>query len=561
MGIHFARYTGINDVRSVHYSTGADGLPGIATLIIRPQPYVPAGSGVLEFGDGNRSPIRLVDCIIDRASMEYTTEGHVGRVHVFDRSWRWEFRVIDGIYNVPSPKGGIIEATKKSAQDLARLLLTALGEQSSTIDVGALPLTYPFVNWRCDDARAELSWLCRLYGCTWALDPVSDSVRIWRIGQGTEAPATNDTQSSSFAVVNPPGPDDVRVCFGDTIFQSKLELECVMPDNDETFSIIPYESVNYAPDGGWDGRNPFEPLPPPPLTTEELNYELAKKYLYRLWRVKQQATGDLVVPGYGPVPSIEYILPLRDTLALPYTNEVGLEWEPDAYLEGTFATGGNPPPLLNAGPFAHLDTPPGAIRIDGYTGLVHSNFPIYKWDNRLQTAADLYLVTSYRVNDAATFAKVKSTYTQHLQDHNGGTLAVRRPDLELRIAASYGTGENGGTVQSTSSNEQALISEVQNISASVSYQFAPRTGKVIRYRGVQTVFRNGVIRQITWKVSTRDHDCGSWTWVAENTEWEPGMPYEHERRRVLQSIIDESRKEMGEFGSKAPPIRVRTKVR
>lgn len=104
--------------------------PGIAQFRVSPLSGLPALGGDLVFGDGT-STLTLRDCYLDRDGVRGVS-GRGGRalmVRVLDRRWRWQTGyAVDGHYNQQDSRGKLIPGTVRSPYQLARLLLTKMGE-------------------------------------------------------------------------------------------------------------------------------------------------------------------------------------------------------------------------------------------------------------------------------------------------------------------------------------------------------------------------------------------------------------------------------------------------
>jgi hypothetical protein len=509
-----ARYTGIYQVRRFHLSIGHGGAV-VCQLDVLPQFGIPPSDGELFVTDGFQA-LRIPGCRLDRASIVYSTSGHIVRVRILGPTWKWRLAGIDGVYNVPRADGSIEPGTERTPRELATLLFQAM--RVPYFDVSGLPnQTRPFVNWRGHLAFPELTTLCHNLGCDFGLDVQGTIARIWPIGYGAQLPA-GEEQTIDYGVDFSEPPDRIKAYTGPSEFQSKLLCECVMPDSDGVWK--PIEDVDYKPQGGWDGVDSSDPLPD---STDEKARALAKKWLYRAWRAKSQADGSHKVPVFGDVNGMEDILPLHDWLVEHYEN--GGLFKQVGYLEGTVELSGDPLPNENSEEHDRIEV---QHRTDGERGIVITDVPLFKLnDDGIRVKADVFYVCSYNVRDQERYGEVYHGLIRQIANNGTGDLPLHRPEIIRRVVAKY----NKTSVTSTTDNVDEVNAQLDSHITALASEFQSVASLTKRYRGLIPIVIDGAIRNVSYFGQCDGDGKGCYTMASRNTETEPGMLVRPERLR------------------------------
>src|SRR6185503_9692890 len=93
----------------------------------------------------------------------------------------WQWGNVYGSFNDYSTDG------ERTVQQLAGECLTALGETG--FDVSRMPNeAKPRIKWDGDSAADALDKLCSDFGCVVVLNPFTNRVEIWPIGDGVPLP-------------------------------------------------------------------------------------------------------------------------------------------------------------------------------------------------------------------------------------------------------------------------------------------------------------------------------------------------------------------------------------
>lgn len=536
-----ATYTGVAQVRRFHFSVG-HGDTCACLLDILPQANLPAQDGNLVLTDGVNS-LTVPGCRLDLSTVRRTTAGDFVRVRILGPTWHWRYGEISGVYNTPRPNGSVEPSTEKSCRELAALLFDAM--KVTAYDVSGLPdTTGPFVNWHGAHAYSELTWLCQLWGCDFGLDVSQTIARIWRVGQGAALPSGGSVRTTGYGVDLAEPPDRIVGYCGPSEYQLKFKLKPVGIDSD--FSKRDLADLTYNPGGagnasGWDGRDPWEPLP---VDAPAIERELAKKSLWRMWEIESLSDGTLDVPGYGGQPSsTEDFLPLLPEIAETYQNPNGAYYQKQAYLLGDFAVPGEPASLRNTD-HAPCDVP---FSLDRETGLVVTRHPVFKVNGDLQyEAAELYLVASCRIRQQGTFSYDGYTVPRQIADNGVGDLPLHRPDLIRRVTVNYNKTTPLGFVDNTANIDAILNAQLD----AAQVEYTPSVSEVREYVGLAPIALDGAIRQVSIRGNCTGRDQGCFTMAARNTEWEPGLLRRRQRRlraeedrlRVQREIQDADRR-------------------
>lgn len=495
-----------------------------ALLEAIPQTSIPAYGITLTVTDGISS-FTLTDCAVDKGSLRVGENGHILSVGLIGAVWRWNGE-ISGAYNVRKPDQTIVTATKKTCQQLAVLLWQSMGVTAG--DVSALPgddSDLPEVFWQCADSYSELARLCRERGCVPQLNAANNAGEIVRLGAGPALPNNSEVQTVDNGFNTTPPPRYLKACAAPTRYQSKIKLKPMLLEVDG--SLKERDSVSYAID--WTGADPMDPLGPDADTEERT---AAKKSYGRYWQMDTQADGTLNVPGYGPVSTMERLLPLLDEAVEDFDAGIGT-YRRRAYLKGTFAITGANQSLENSADDELIEVD---FRIVGDLGIIIAIAPLVKYNASQQfVTADVYLVCSYHVQDETTYQYVHHSIERLIAPTGGGTRVLRLP-VERTVVAQY----DGTSVSGTVTNEGTVNGILNGAIDAAQSQYQVASGSVRRYRGVQPAPLSGTIRQIRIVVDLED---GCFTWLSYNTEWAPGMPRLRQRRRAAITDREEAQQE------------------
>lgn len=515
MGITSASFPGINAIYAVEATASLGVTPAVATVFCLPQATVASPDGTLTISDGI-STVQWIGAHIDRTSITLNSNGQMVAATILDRRVWWKYSIVHGLYNLRGEDGEIVEGTEKSPQELAQILLTAMGETG--FDVSALPndsSDRPLAHWSCANPAAELARLCRERGCDVALNYATNATRIVRLGVGAAIP-TDYVKSVSVDVDIGEVPGILRVCTGDVIVQAKFLLEAVVEDLDGEFKT--FDEVSYAP-SDWTQESPEALLP----AEDEDVQQLANRSAYRVFRISAFSDESTQVPGLDlTLDDIRQVLPLNKHLAEVYDDPVQGKIHLNSYVEGEYLT-------LPRGVENTLATD-GPVKMEvgftlyGDTGYVVFHSPVFTLvEGGGFEPPTLYLTTSFRVR-----SNEDHQYIRYVRDRalgGVGVAAVSRPDLELRFIAQYDP-EDPAVLTGVTNNQSAVNSAADAILDAAEAQFETVTAGHVVYNGIVAAPLDGITRQITWICH---RETGPNTRVGRNSEPEFGIARAKER--------------------------------
>jgi len=505
--------------------------PDVAIVRFLPQASTPNANGNLVWQQG-AEVVQWTNAHLDFTSISANTEnGYITEARILDRRVWWRFSEINGRYNFREPDGSLVPGYEKTPQQLATLLFQAMGE--SSFDVSDLPNNTddrPAVDWTGANAAAELQRLCKDRGCDVVLKHSTNTAKIVVLGEGASLPSTF-AQSVSFGVDIGEVPETFKVYTAPVIFQCKLKLEAYGYDTDD--ELKPIADLSFEPTGGWEDTNPEELLPE---ETDEDVRALARKYVFKLYKITNTSTDDLVIPGYDDpdletapgdgdtVDAIEQIYPVNKVLAETYTDAGGVLRRKPAYVEGVFKYNVDEDEEIIGNSSANTRYT-GGFTIYPEQGLVLFDNPVWKESATAGEVeeAELYLCTSFSVHSATTGQAYRYFNTQSLG--GTGTYVKTRNDIVRVIKASYTSG-TPTTVDSISDNKTTVDTAINNVITAHLPEFASYSANQVRYMGIVAGDVDGLNRQVGYRISRR---TGANTTVAQNSEPEMGVMRSREK--------------------------------
>ncbi len=536
-----ARFPGVDDFRQASMTFSAHGIsPSVCLMTTVPRSAYAAEFGTLEFTYGGVR-IRFPNAAVVRGSAQFSQDGSRVTFAIQDRRWMWKYGTIDGGYNRRLPDGSIDAETKKTPQELAKLLLAAMipgGEQGASIS--NLPNSArPEVHWEAVNPATELAALCDLLHCRIVLG-LDNRVRIFRIGQGNTLPAGGTIISPGFGLESNAAPGAIHAVCAPILFQSKFELEAVGEDTDGTIKLI--DDLSYRPGGGggtWEAQYPLG------MSDVNKTYQrdgvtlktrdLALKTVYRWYRVKELVGGGFrqkdfnTDQPYNPT-KLEHLLPLFGELVETVAQPDGTKKNRLAFVSGSFhlESGGTQATVMPAG---SLYT--GGFSLDGARGIVQFGEPLFIQSGTVFSPARLRLTcTHHAKTDGITIRhEVRRTGTnaKHV-----GALPLRHPEIERTIVNTY----NGDTLANTVDNRADVQREANYyIDAQIDELGGTPSADAI-YAGILAIQPDGAIQQISWSMGG---GVGSITRASRNVEYSLHLPGYKERRRQEKQEAAEGR--------------------
>lgn len=492
------------------YTLGHGVSPGICNLRVAAGTTLRANVGDLVFRFGEVK-LRFADCVLQSGALRLGRGGQVWNLRIVDRRWKWQYGTVSGRYNIRGEDGRIDRRLpQKTPQQLAALLLEAMNE--SGFSVSALPAkARPEVVWDHANPARELAELCEALGCRVVLG-TDNKVRIRRLGQGQRLPDGGLAMNAGLGVQRTIPPDEIRLVYGPTVYQSRLTLEAVGEDTDG--SIRPIDELEYKPEDGWKHG------------AASAENDLADKTVFRMYRVEGQASGGLQFPTLDrpKVESLDQYV-LRDRLAEMSEGTEGVKRRRPPVVCGTY---------YDERTDAEGNTPPNTFYRYGFTldperHLVIFDRPVYRIDeDGYYNAAQLFLTTSYHLRYGRGDVLARKYTPRRLggRRHNTGPRVERRPEI-FAIARAVYRGER--SVARVDTNYDQAVREANEYLDALQRQYAEvdQTADV-QYAGLVDISPDGAVQQVTWRVG----DGGpATTRASRNAEGNIYAPSYAEKRR------------------------------
>lgn len=514
------RFPGLQQVVRWSFTLSHGVAPGVANIDIAPQFGVPAEIGTLEIRFV-RNRLRFTDCAIDHALVRRDPRGMIVGLTLLDRRWKWRFGEISSRYNLRTRGERLDEATEKTPQELATLLLMALGESGFSVD--ELPnQTRPEVDWVAANPAGELAALCDALGCRIVLG-LDDRVSIRRIGAGAELPNLLEQRTQTFGIDPPARPDSLKVVGGPTRFQTKFRLEAVGLDSDG--SIVPIDQLDYVPAEGWSTESPAGF---PNLASADARARAAAS-VYRWYRIKCTApdntAGTFRLPGdHGSVSDLWQLLPLEPGLVDTERGPDGIERAQPPIVEGIFWPGS--PDGQNVPASRRYDRP---FEIDAARGIVQFAEPVVKRDatNDTFAPAELYLTIGHLLYETDSRQELRFTDERPVPaaPTGAGVQILRRDDLVQTIVTRYSDTHNPTAVET---NQDQLASEAAAALEAGLAALETRETAQAEYAGIVPISPDGAIYQVVWSGSPD----GAVTHAGRLVEFATSVPAYAERQSL-----------------------------
>ena len=431
-----------------------------------------------------------------------------------DRRWKWRYASVSGCFNERLPNCSIKFSPthpgyRRNARELFTFVLNAAGD--GTADVSSVPSNiYPRCEWHdepCDEALAQLCAACR---CTIVLDS-SNQIRVVREGVGLPLPAGQVTHPVTTMRIGAL-PDAVAIGCGPTRFQSKFLLEAVGLDDDGSIKKI--NELSYAPSGGWSDQWPGA-FP----SVDETKRYLAHRTVWRWYRIKEQASGGLAIPGVDEVVTSPDQYQLTNWL-------VDIGEDPDemprplpAYVQGSYY----PQTDLQANTETK-DHLPAPFTIIPEMGIVEFAYPVW-YANDGYYEPDLYLTTGYTLKKHDGSGYSRHSKRKLCTHPSAGTadFMIRHSELWKSHVVRYS--EDDVSVSVMEDNLADITPEIDQYLDLNELVYSNRSGLDVSYAGVNNPALDGVREQA---VIDCGHDVLPTTRVGQMIEHDI---FTHDKRR------------------------------
>ena len=519
----------LDSVISATY-THAHGIsPGVCNLTVKLNTPISLG-GDLQFRFGTKQ-VTFRDCRADLANLEITGDGHHWQVQILDRRWKWRFGEINGFYNRHDDRNNVVERSEKTPQELATLLLDAMGE--SGVDVAVIPNgPRPLVEWISANPAEELSRLCEELGCRIALQ-LDNKVRLHRIGVGKQLAGIvpSVTMSSGRGIDPAEKPDTIKVIGDETLFQVEMSMEAVGLETDGSIKKI--DDLSYKPLLGWE-RASDEGFPH--LIADPDKRERAIKSVFRWYRPRISATSPLNIETFVvnlEITDVEQILPLFSEQVETYTDlKTNTKRRKPAEVFGLFYLKSW---HVNSSSFEKWTN---GFTILGDIGVVEFPVPVRRRKRGISQndpfgypEALLTLITSFHVRkDLVSGVHHRISFVLTTPPPLFGTgpeIIDKQDEIQLQVWQSG----VGPTVFQTNREEDDLETKLRHYADAALSKYQLTDSGEDTYAGIVPTDLDGAIHQVVYSVGPD----GAETMVGRNREPNPYYPSFATRRRVEQS--------------------------
>lgn len=518
-----ATFPGLENIRAADMTFSTGITPSACTIRTVPQRRFVAEVGELQLRFQN-TVIRFPDAAVNLASLRIDQSGQIISLNIVDRRWKWQFGEVNGRFNVRKSDNVIDNRTKKTPQELATILLDAMGERR--YDVSRLPNeTFPEFLWEAANPAQELARLCDHFSCRVVLG-LDNRVRLWPIGKGRDLPANGKEMNVGFGVESKLKPDEIKVVGGPTLVQAKLELEAVGLETDGRVRLI--DDLSYKPAVGWEAEDPrFFTGVTGTFKRDKKDVEhreLALQSVFRWYRMKGHAVTGLKVPGaVRKLNDVDQLLPINDHLIETEVDPSGVRKPKPAFITGVFDTkvGIRENSLANSlynGDFT-IDRERGIVMLSEYA-IKHFTALLAK----VHKPAELYLTTSFNVAlDPDEPKQREERFRKRGRRNNTGPLILHHPEIVFTVIAEY----DGLTLKRTRDNRKDFDAEADHYLDAAERNFTREPSSEVEYAGIVAIEPDGAIQQVSWKIGNGP----ALTRASRNEEYNVFTPSFKERRR------------------------------
>lgn len=566
-------YPGITFAKMGRYTQAHGTRPNVITIECVPQPIGQIraiGDCVFQWPGVNYI---LPDCKVESSQLRATTNGHIQHIKLLDRRWRWwSGGDVSGLYNIKDSDGQYVDRLKKSARELAAILLDEMQEVG--YDVSALPSDqYPERSWVCSHPATELDKLCDEFGCRLVLGFHTDPVTVVRLGEGPQPPVTGHEINIDHGVNGNDLPDAFAVC-GDIIeYDGVFELEPVGEDLDGSIKHI--DDLSYKPVEGWINNN-FRNIRVATLANNDLNEpqrraaeQLAEKTVFRWFRPKYLTGIWEGGVGQGPPDSNTTIhtidqFELKNYRLATAQTDYGYHIRQNVNIYGRHARmderglpigteNGNAlsDQVLALVPVTAVIGEDNIVRLQRKIVLLSSASTSDQVADIQTVTPTLFIRCAFNVRDYNKWMPIRWKHVVQARDEPVGTgnYVLQQPEVRYEVIINYAEQFDGLTADSDykpillgsyTTNKDICLAQSEDYIEGIIPRYGDTERFEILYRGLIPLTLSGRLHQLTL---IADDERGHWTVAGWNSETDPYVLGYRERRR--SAIIDAQERARG----------------
>ena len=579
-------WPGLTHVKSARYTQAHGTEPDDIVVECEPGGTVNA----TEFGNAffyySNLQVPLLDCKIKSSRLRIGGSGQYIHIRIQDRRWRWKYGEVSGEYNVTDSDGSYVAHIKKNAQELAVILLNAMGEYN--IDVSGLPTDqWPERQWVCSNPTNELDKLCDQYGCRVVLGIGTDPVTVQRLGVGTPLPPVARINIDA-GITSSDMPDHISVCGDRILYDGVFTLEPVGIEFDGSLKHI--DDLSYRPEAGWvtDAFDNLRlPLITPNLTEAERRRAqvLAERAIFRWYRpVNLKGIWE----GSGSIPySSANVVSINQFDIQPYRTGsadggLGYKVKNPSLVYGSHIRIQSPNQAsgkegANSQPFdiVPYQSSIGKDDIVRFSERIVSLAGTVKFSAAV-SAPSLFLHAGFFLRDYDTWLEQRWRWARQTRNPpiGTGTYPINIEALKYEVSFNYLEDSDGYLTGVTSpqylgsatENSSTVIAASEDIIDGVLPRFQSSLRYSASYVGLQPIRLDGLIRQVTWMVTDGDAgaiqglDGNAFTHASVNSETDPYvMGYRTRRLRQISESVERDKARISDVRSYNPRVRRRTR--
>lgn len=472
-------YPGVTSIVGARFTLSRGAMPSVGTLTIVPQDGLVLAPQTLTW-QSDQGTLQFPDCTLDIANLRKKWVEGTWRwdVKVYDRRLKWWRYTLDANYNERLTDGSLKLDTKKSAREIAQLILTKFGE---TANVSGMPNdVYPRCDWKGVNAAAALQWLCEYCSCAIGFS-TSNQVQLVAYGEGADLP-TLLRVNPQWRFVSGKSPQTLEAVSGPTVYQSQLKLQPVMLKSDD-YTLEHVDDSDFEPSEGWT----YEPWTNFGNVDNTYRFQAENDFCRRFYVYSQKDDTQNVPGSTTTVATIQQILPLLPYLASQMSlgdDSLALGKLPKTpYLKGNYW------PQSDIATNLQNKEWTGIFWVDGKNGFVKTEYPVFTMESTEQQTVEfkLWLTAAYHVRGSdGELDRLKETENI---GGTGGKLVLVRPEV-------FGAYINGDIVEDT--REQAKLELRAYLNQfKKRYQTAALQCDIAEVAGYQPCPLDGKIAQIT----------------------------------------------------------------
>jgi hypothetical protein len=317
--------------------------------------------------------------------------------------------------------------------------------------------------------------------CEVVLNPISDSVEIWPLGQGDSSP-TGLTEVLPKYTFYPRSqiPSRIEVHGGDSLYQTRLQLRTALRNqNGDQKLITNWEGLSYNA-VGTESPWAFQDI------SNTTNRQNAYEGYFREFRVTGQQDGSLPVPNC-PVAVTKMDQYLLQDFTLDNEKDLEGYYRPmPCYLDGDYYAYTDFPENTSSARFS------GGFKLFPDRRIVKTEYPVFKLSSSAAYSEPaLYLTTAYKVRDSV--GQVVHIMRSGNVGGSGGALILKRPE----IFATYSTSQQPGV----NANTEALANaEADRYVQLFQQKYTSSAASEMTYGGFFATGLDGRLAQIKWEI-------------------------------------------------------------